>query len=40
MIHILGFSAVLYPLFPNGNPLLIIDNEDYYLSTPEINREV
>ena len=38
-MHLLGFSPALFPLFPTGNPLKII-NDEYYLSTPAINREV
>lgn len=40
MTHILGFSAMMYELYPSGNPLRPQENGDYFLSSPELNREV
>lgn len=36
MTHIIGFSAVLYELYPKGNPLVTSPNGDYYLNSTKI----
>ena len=41
MTHILGFSASMYHMYPNGN-MLYQDpiTGDNYLSSPKINKEI
>jgi hypothetical protein len=36
MTHIIGLSAVLFGMYPAGNPLVNGTNGDYYLSTPKL----
>ncbi len=40
MNQILGFSALKYELYPNGNPLITEPNGDNYLNSTRINEEV
>ncbi len=40
MTHILGFSAMMYDLYPLGNPLKQYPNGDNYLNSPRLNAEV
>lgn len=40
MTHIIGFSALLYELYPNGNPLIMEPNGDNYLNSSRLNEEV
>lgn len=36
MTHILGFSAVMYDLYPAGSPIVRNNNGDYFMNTPKI----
>lgn len=38
MTHILGFSAVLYELYPKGNPLVMNPDGDNYLTSPKLQK--
>jgi hypothetical protein len=40
MTHIIGFSAVLYDLYPKGNPLIMNPNGDNYLNSSKIQKEI
>ena len=40
MTHILGFSALMYELYPSGNPLIKDPNGDNYLNSTRLNEEV
>ena len=41
LTHILGFSAAIFELYPNGNPLFHDNKTDeYYLTSPRINEEI
>ena len=39
MTHILGFSAAMYSMYPNGNPLVQETNGDYYLTSERLKEE-
>lgn len=39
MTHILGFSALMYSMYPSGNPLIQQTNGDYYLSSSKLKQE-
>lgn len=36
MTHILGFSAIMYDLYPTGTPLIQTSKGDYMINTPSI----
>ena len=38
MTHVLGFTALMYELYPKGNPLVTDEFGFYYLNSPEIQR--
>lgn len=40
MTHIIGFSTVLYEMYPKGNPLVNGTNGDYFLSSPRLQEEI
>lgn len=40
MTHIVGFSAVLYDMYPKGSPLVSGPNGDYYLNSSRLQAEI
>ena len=40
MTHILGFSAVMYELYPKGTPLIQKPSGEYLINTPKIIQEI
>lgn len=38
MTHIVGFSALLYELYPKGNPLVMSPSGDNYLNSSKIQK--
>lgn len=38
MTHILGFSSALFPLYPSGNPFVIV-NDVQYVTSPKIIKQ-
>lgn len=40
MTHILGFTALMYEIYPNGSPLVQDEIGSYYLNSPKIQQEI
>ena len=38
-MHVIAFSSALFPLFPAGNPFIVV-NDTQYISSPKLKAEI